>query len=107
MGDWKDIGSNIIKLEGFGLYVTYIDSKLFVCPMEGAKGHPRLDEDKCIDWEELKEAPNQEFLNLCNLRFETSYTMNNFDGIMRITDIKSHVRTQKEIKDGRTPKKDS
>lgn len=98
MADWKDIGSNIIKLEGFGLYVTYIDSNLYVCPMIGASGHPRLDQDKCIDWEKPEEVPNQEFLNLCNLRFKTSYTMNDFGGPMRITDIKSHMQTQKKIK---------
>ena len=100
---WKDIGSNIIKLAGYGVYVTYIDSDLYVCPMVGKMGHPRLDEDKCIDWEKLSEPANQEFLNLCNLRFKTCYTMNDFDGIMSITDIKSHVKVQKRIKNGTGP----
>jgi len=98
MGDWKDIGSNIIKLEGFGLYVTYIDSDLYSCPMLGPSGHPRLDQDRCIDWEKLEEAPNQEFLNLCNRRFKTCYTMPDFGGVMSISDIKNHSKIQKEIK---------
>ena len=98
MSDWKDIGSNIIKLEGYGLYVTYIDKDLYVCPMLPRTGHPRLDEDKCIDWEKLEEPDNQEFLNLCNLRFKTSFTMHDFNGVMTITDIKNHSKIQKEIK---------
>lgn len=101
MSNWKDIGSNIIKLEGYGLYVTYIDSDLYTCPMLGETGHPRLDQDKCIDWEELTDPPNQEFLNLCNDRFETGFTMNSYNKAMSISDIKTHMQQQKDKKDGK------
>jgi len=103
----KEIGSNIIKLEGYGVYVTYIDDKLYVCPMQGKYGHPRLDEDKCIDWEELTDPDNQAFLNLVNRRFLTSFVMGDFGKSMKITDIRDHIKTQKEIenaKDDRSSK---
>ena len=99
MSKWKEIGSNIIKLEGHGLYVTYIDSNLYVCPMIGNSGHPRLDRDKCIDWDELKDPDNQAFLNICNERFKTSYTMNNFDKVMTIREMKEYVKQQKVMKE--------
>jgi hypothetical protein len=98
MSKWKDIGSNIIKLEGYGLYVTYIDKELYVCPMQGNSGHPRLDGDKCIDWEALTEPDNQAFLDLCNERYGTDFTMNNYGKNMSISDVKSHVASQKRIK---------
>lgn len=101
MADWKELGSNIIKLEGFGVYVTLIDDKLYECPMEGVSGHPRLDQDKCIDWEETLDPPNQEFLNLINKRFELKLTLNLFNKRMSISDVKKYVKGQKEIeKDG-------
>lgn len=96
--NWKDIGSSIIKLEGYGLYVTYIDSEIYVCEMTPHSGLPKLDPDKCIEWEKLEDPPNQKFLNLVNTRFETSLTMNNFDKIMNIGDIKEHIKQQKEAK---------
>ena len=107
MGDWKDIGSNIIKLEGFGLYITLIDDKLYQCEIIPKSGHPKLDADMCIDWEEMLDPPNQEFLNLVNRRYELSLTMNSFNKPMRIRDIKSHMQVQKEIKNGRKDVGDS
>jgi len=99
MNKWKDLGSNIIKLEGYGIYVTCIDSNLYVCPMQGKLGHPKLDGDKCIEWEELEDPDNQAFLDLCNERFKTSFTMNNFDKHMSLSEIKGHVKQQKDMKD--------
>ena len=100
---WKDIGSNIIKLEGYGLYVTYLDSNLYVCPMLGNSGHPRLDADKCIDWDELKDPDNQAFLDVCNEKYETSFTMNDYGKHMSITEMKGHVKQQEDMKDGESP----
>ena len=99
MGDWKDIGSNIMKLEGYGLYVTYIDSKVYISEMVPQTGHPQLDPDKCIEWVELKEPPNQKFLNLINARFEISLTMNEFGSAMKVSDIKGFSKQQREMKD--------
>jgi len=98
MDNWKDIGSNIIKLEGYGLYVTYIDSKVYISVMVPKSGLPTLDPDKNIEWNELEEPSNQKFLNLINARFETSFTMNDFGKLMSISDVKEHVRQQKEMK---------
>ena len=98
MSDWKDIGSNIIKLEGYGLYVTYIDGEVFISEMIARSGHPHLDPDGCISWDKLEDPPNQKFLNLINAKFGTCFTMNDFGKIMKVSDIKGHVKQQKEAK---------
>lgn len=90
--------NNIIKLEGYGLYVTYIDGDIYVCEIVPHSGLPTLDPDGCIEWSKLENPANQKFLNLVNANFETSFTMNNFGGTMAISDIKSHVKQQKEAK---------
>ena len=99
MSDWKNIGSNIMKLEGYGLYVTYIDSEIFISEMVARSGHPVLDPDGCISWEKLVDPPNQAFLNLVNAKFEISLTMNDFGKMMKISDVKAHVKQQKAMKD--------
>jgi len=99
MEDWKDIGSNIIKLEGYGLYVTCIDSKIYISEMVPHSGLPTLDPDKNIEWNDLKDPPNQKFLNLVNAKFETSLTMHKFNKSMTLTDIKTHMQQQKVAKD--------
>ena len=96
MDDWKNIGSNIIKLEGYGLYVTYIDSEMFISEMLSHSGHPELDPDGCISWSPLIDPPTQNFLNLVNSKFGTSLTMNSFGKIMKVSDILGHVKQQKE-----------
>ena len=101
MGNWKSLGSNIIKLEGYGLYVTCIDDEIHVCNMIPSSGLPTLDPDKCISWDKLEDPPNQRFLNLVNARFGTCLVMHDFGGIMSITDIKSHSEQQRRIKDGK------
>ena len=99
MGDWKDIGSNIMKLEGYGLYVTYIDSEVYISEIVAQTGHPRLDPDKCIEWVKLDDPPNQKFLNLINARFETSLSMNDFGKVMKISEVKEYVVEQREIRE--------
>jgi hypothetical protein len=101
MGDWQDIGSNIIKLEGYGLYVTYINSNVYVCNIIPRSGLPELDPDGCISWEKLTDPPNQKFLNLVNARYGLSLIMTNYDKSMSIRDIRDHITTQKRIKDGK------
>jgi hypothetical protein len=98
MSDWKDIGSNIIKLEGYGIYVTYIDSEYYMCEMLTSSGLPPLDPDGCIDWDPFKDPANQKLLNIMNARFGTCLTMPDFGLTMGIRDIKEHSRVQKEIK---------
>ena len=101
MSDWKDIGSNIIKLEGYGLYVTVIDSEAYICPMVPHSGLPELDPDKNIEWSKLEDPANQMFLNLVNARFDTSFLMTQYGASMNIKDIKSHIVQQKENKAGK------
>ncbi len=96
MNDWKDIGSNIIKLEGYGLYVTYIDGEVYTSEMVSHSGHPHLDPDGCISWDKLTDPPNQKFLNLVNAKFTISLTMNAFGKLMKVSDIKGHIAQQKE-----------
>jgi hypothetical protein len=86
--------SNILKLSGYGVYVTSIDGNLFICEMVPRSGGPTLDPDNCIEWSPLEEPSNQKFLNLCNAKFETCFTMSDFGGYMSLGDIKGHVRTQ-------------
>ena len=107
MGDWKDIGSNIMKLEGYGLYVTYIDGELFTSEMVTRSGHPHLDPDGCISWDKLDDPPNQKFLNLVNAKFETSFTMNDFSKVMKVSDIKEYVEQQKMAKKKEEPMTDA
>jgi len=95
MGDWKDIGSNIIKLIGYGLYVTVIDSDAYICPMVPHSGLPKLDPDKNIEWSKLEDPANQAFLNLVNAKFGTSFLMTQYGKSMNIKDIKSHIVQQK------------
>jgi len=98
MERWKNIGSNIIKLEGYDLYVTYIDSIVYISEMISRSGHPQLDPDGCINWDKLEEPPNQRFLNLVNAKFGTSLTMNDFGKIMKISEMKEYVIEQKKMK---------
>lgn len=100
MNDWKDIGSNIIKLEGYGVYVTYIDDEVYISEMVSHSGLPTLDPDKNIEWEKMSEPDNQDFLNLVNARFKTKLTMNDFGKIMKVSDILGHAKQQKEAKAG-------
>ena len=93
-----DLGNNIIKLEGYGLYATYIDDEYFVSEIVPGTGHPKLDPDGCIDWEKLTEPPNQQFLNILNARFGTSLTLTKFNIPMKIRDIKEYVKAQKDKK---------
>ena len=106
MSDWKDIGSNIIKLEGYGLYATVIDNEAHVCEMLPGTGLPKLDPDKCIDWEKLTDPPNQRFLNLVNAKFGTCFVMHDYGGSMTLTDIKEHSEQQRNMKKSRLPKGD-
>lgn len=94
----KILGSNIIKLDGYGLYVTYIDSNLYISEIMPNSGMPTLDPDKNISWDELKDPPNQKFLNLINAVFGTSFKMHDFGNVMSISDIKEFARQQAIVK---------
>jgi len=107
MNDWKDLGSNIIKLEGYGVYVTYIDGNVYICDMVMPSGLPTMDPDKCIEWEELKDPANQKFLNLVNARFGTCFTMSDYDKTMSLSDIKEYVKVQKTLKKEEVPMTDA
>lgn len=67
------VHDNIIKLEGFGIYVTHIDKKLWSCDID-KRGYPKLDPDNCIEWEPLLGPVNDELLCIINAQFKTAFT---------------------------------
>lgn len=68
----------IIKLEGYGTYVTYLDDKIWISPIVPETNGPTLDADDCIEWSELKEPPNQNFLDIINAEFNTTIKTTDF-----------------------------
>jgi hypothetical protein len=88
------IGKNIIKLEGFGVYVTLIDNVIYTSDITPS-GHPTLDRDGCINWDELLDPPNQQFLNLVNAHFGISKTMRSYGKPMSISEIREYSAFKK------------
>jgi hypothetical protein len=88
--------NNILKLKGFGLWVTYVDGKVHTSEMNVA-GIPKLDPDGCIDWEELKDPPNQEFLNEINRYWALKLKMSDFGKPMSVNECLWYVKNLKEI----------
>lgn len=89
----KTLNENIIKLEGYGVYVTVIDEKILTSDIDLKTGGPTFDPDRCIEWEELKEPANQDFLNLINIAFNKTYKLSDFTGMMSLKDIKSYQKS--------------
>ena len=87
--------NNILKLEGFGVYVTYIDNKVYVSEIQKS-GYPTLDPDGCIEWEELKDPSNQEFLNEVNKKWGLELKMSDFGKYMSISECLWYVKNLKE-----------
>lgn len=83
------IDNNVLKLEGYGVYVSVVDGKLYESPIDPRTNWPTLDKDKCIDWTETNDPPNQEFLNLINEHFGCEFTMIDFGKPMKISEIKA------------------
>lgn len=94
----KKIGGNILKLEGYGLYVTIIDGRLWECPIIPATDGPTLDMDRCIEWTKCLNPPNQKFLNIINAEFEVSFTMRSFGKPMTVGEIVKFGRAQRGTK---------
>lgn len=90
--------NNILKLEGYGVYVTVVKGTVYECPINLKTGGPSLDPDGCIEWTECDDPPNQEFLNLINKYLGGGWCMNHFSKNMSISDIKSYTKTMKEAK---------
>jgi hypothetical protein len=68
----------IMKLEGYGTYATYLDDKVWVSPIVPQTNGPTLDANDGIEWTELKEAPNQDFLDIINAEFGCSVRFADF-----------------------------
>lgn len=94
----KRVGQNILKLEGYGLYVTLIDGKLWECPIVPQTSGPTLGKDRCFEWTECLDPPNQRFLNIVNAELGASFTMYGFDKRMTVREIISFGRAKKEAK---------
>ncbi len=94
----KKIGGNILKLEGYGLYVTVIEGKIWECPIVPVTDGPVLDPDGCIEWTECSNPPNQKFLNIVNAELGVSFNMYNFGKPMTVSEIVRFGRAKKEAK---------
>ena len=70
--------NGILKLEGYGTYVTLLDDKIWVSPIVPQTNGPTLDADSCIEWTELKMPVNQNFLNIINAEFGCSVKLVDF-----------------------------
>ena len=88
--------TNIIKLEGFGVYVTLVDGKVYVSNIT-TKGGPILDADGCIEWDELKNPDNQEMLNEINKAFNLKLKLSDFGKYMSISECLWYVKNLKEM----------
>ena len=95
----KDLGSNIIKLEGYGVYVTMLDFTLYTSAINDKTGGPTLDPDSCIIWDALADPPNQEFLNITNEKFGLNQLMTDYGGHMSMKDIRSYIVANKSRKE--------
>jgi hypothetical protein len=79
---------NIIKLAGYGLYVTQVNDAIFVSEIN-ENGGPTLDPDDCIEWTPLADPANQKFLNIINSKFDTHLTMSQFGKYRTVSEIRA------------------
>lgn len=87
----KEIGSNTIKLDGYGVYVTCLNKKPQICLIDAKTGGPTKDRDGCMEYTELEDPPNQKFLNILNARFDLCLTMQDYGKSMTLREIREHV----------------
>ena len=80
------VDNNILKLEGFGVYVTYVDEKVYISELND-RGYPTLDPDGCIEWTELKDPPNKTFLDTINKHFKLKLTLYDYHKYMSISQL--------------------
>lgn len=81
--------NNILKLEGYGVYLTMHGKKLYESKIDPKTGGPTMDPDKCIEWTECTDPPNQQFLNIVNQVFGVALTLCDFGKIMSVSEVKS------------------
>ena len=87
--------NQILKLEGFGLYATYVDGKVHISELD-KNGYPKLDPDGCVEWEELKDPPNQEFLSELNKQWGLKLKMSDYGCHMSISECLWYVKNLRE-----------
>jgi hypothetical protein len=92
----KDIGSNVIKLEGYGVYVTMLDDKVYISAIDPKTDGPTLDPDKCILWDLMTDPPNQSFLCYVNEKFKTGLVMSDYGKYMSVNEIRWAVKNMRE-----------
>lgn len=85
--------NNILKLEGYGLYVTFIQDKLYQNRINPRTEGPTLDPDGCIEWVEMQDPPNQAFLNIVNSQFGTNLGIGDFKKYPTVSEIKALANT--------------
>ncbi len=87
---------NVLKMEGFGVFVTYIDGKVWTSDIQ-PKGHAELDPNDCIVWHELTDPPNQEFLNAVNEHWGLTLKTSDYGKYMSISECLWYVKNLKEV----------
>jgi hypothetical protein len=109
VGNFKmiEIGKNIIRLDGYGVYATVIDGKVYISKIMPGGSCPKLDPDGCIDWTELTDPDNQQFLEIINDKFNLELVMTDFNKNMSIREIVNHVKVQKEKEKKEEPMTDN
>ena len=90
----EDLGSDTIKLEGYGVYVTCINKEPQVCLIDPGTGGPTKDRDGCMEYTELTDPPNQKFLNIINAKFSLCLTMQDFGEYMSLREIRDHIKNK-------------
>ena len=86
----------MIKLEGFGVYVTMLDDKVYISEIDPKTNGPTLDPDKCVLWDEMTNPPNQAFLCYVNDKFGTSLSMSNYGKYLSVNEIRWAVKNMRE-----------
>jgi hypothetical protein len=102
-----ELGQNIIRLDGYGVYVTVVDGKAHISEIMPDGSCPTLDPDGCIDWTELTDPDNQQFLEIINDKFGLDLIMTDFDKNMSVREILNHVKVQEEREKKEEPMTDA
>ena len=91
-----EISKNIIKLDGYGVYVTMIDGEVYTSDTDATGSYPTLDPDGGISWDKLEDPPNQQFLEIVNDKWETELNMTDYDKPMSVGQIRWFVKNLRE-----------
>lgn len=70
-------GSDIVRLDGIGMYINIINGDIFFCTINTA-GYPEIDRDGGMEFEPMNSPRSQTVLDIINVTFKTEYKMEQF-----------------------------